>query len=546
MEEHSGGRRPRTTRQHFHPYAEYQNAHIPSSWKKETTTSDLEVMVLANASHDHLVAAGNPAYLHLLNQYLTLENYLQTALYSQPRQQSLQYKHPISMLQTPSTSPPRYIESLDPAEPLNLAPVSHSPSHSGPALPTAIYHPSTANNSASSKDHSSVEYEHSRSAPSLPNSKSSAHAQESLSSPSPFTKTAGSRLSFTSKANPKHSDAPPQRQQPLSTSRRNPTPYLIDMMEGAVIHSLEQNHSHISPSFLSVLSLRASLGMTVFLNVSVLKVPSAGEDSNYLTHPPFPFTVTEDPATCEVVLGRDWIDFALAFAKSLRITFASNTFEGREQSRQSGESSLLPSYIASSSSTPQDQKPPSPPASSKPSSKAKSGCSVSKTNKSKPSNTKKPPSESLNSSSNFQTKKYPNIKYWHEHDFRAALFESTKIKGNHFLEDENGKPIPWSQKRMIYAEVHKFWIDLTKKTQADVPRFRAVSAETLNEYTQWMEDAFPLLAMCEGHWKSKRLWVNRLSTWRSSPEAKELLQKKEEVKTNKDVDVVILGDDPQS
>ncbi|KAL0577315.1 Protein transport protein bos1 [Marasmius crinis-equi] len=107
--------------------------------------SNLEVMILATAPHEHLVAAGNPAYLHLWNQYLALDDFFQRSLESA---QALR----LQLQQSPSFPPggpthPSFAPLEDISSPVMNA--TSLPASSQPSSDTCIPAPASSSRPAS-------------------------------------------------------------------------------------------------------------------------------------------------------------------------------------------------------------------------------------------------------------------------------------------------------------------------------------------------------------------------------------------------------------
>ena len=81
-----------------------------------------------------------------------------------------------------------------------------------------------------------------------------------------------------------------------------------------------------------------------------------------------------------------------------------------------------------------------------------------------------------------------------------------------YMEDENGDPIPESERDAARAKAKAFWIKLFKNKIAPV-KFGAADLDIKEEYYLLMESSFPWLRYCENRWKAEQLWRNHYPPW---------------------------------
>ena len=81
-----------------------------------------------------------------------------------------------------------------------------------------------------------------------------------------------------------------------------------------------------------------------------------------------------------------------------------------------------------------------------------------------------------------------------------------------YMEDENGNPIPETQRNAACHKAKLFWNELLKKGKAP-PSGGKVNLHIRDEFVFLMEESFPWLCYCENHWKADRVWINHYPNW---------------------------------
>ncbi|KAL0072442.1 hypothetical protein AAF712_000205 [Marasmius tenuissimus] len=142
------------------------------------------------------------------------------------------------------------------------------------------------------------------------------------------------------------------------------------------------------------------------------------------------------------------------------------------------------------------------------------------------SQSKQPVSESISTCAKLDPDDYPDIKYWYEHRFHNARRDA-QAKSTDFLEHKNGECFTFQERVQVYAEASAYWESIAAEVGGEdgdgvdlVPCFRDASAKMMEEFVGRLEGAFPVLAMCEAGWKSKRVWIHQLKQWRQNVKAK--------------------------
>ena len=117
---------------------------------------------------------------------------------------------------------------------------------------------------------------------------------------------------------------------------------------------------------------------------------------------------------------------------------------------------------------------------------------------------------------------YPNVGHWGS---GAYLSMRKKHKGGGgsdinilggvyscYMEDENGSPIPDSERGAARTRARSFWWKLHNRGVAP-QKCGEVDSDIANEYIAFMEEGFPWLRYCKNHWKAMQIWHNHYSSW---------------------------------
>ena len=95
---------------------------------------------------------------------------------------------------------------------------------------------------------------------------------------------------------------------------------------------------------------------------------------------------------------------------------------------------------------------------------------------------------------------------------KTSRREGKKSTLSCYMEDENGDPIPNTQRDAARARARSFWRKLFNQGVAP-PKSGEADANITDEYIAFMEEGFPWLRYCENHWKSLQIWRNHYPSW---------------------------------
>ena len=86
-----------------------------------------------------------------------------------------------------------------------------------------------------------------------------------------------------------------------------------------------------------------------------------------------------------------------------------------------------------------------------------------------------------------------------------------------FMEDEFGQPIPEEIKEALRTDVFMYWNDVLQRGEgASLKNFMDLGLKRKDDFHETMENKYPWLRLCAGHWKVKQVWVNYFSRWRDA------------------------------
>ncbi|KAK1232335.1 hypothetical protein PQX77_004540 [Marasmius sp. AFHP31] len=406
--------------------------------------SNLEAMILANAPHEHLIAAGNPAYLHLWNQFLALDNYVQCSI-----ETAESLRRQIQMQNHPSFAP---LEDQD----MDSSPVVPGPMHAPPPIPTPN---------------------------SLPDRNPSQNNTNSLN-PSPNSLTFASNAAFSSVAAPASASSRPE-------SRCSPIARLMSPFD----HPQERQGGGGRAPFTSM-----PLGQSQSHSDAQTRsqTPASESDPKPKTTPTKksvgpskkPKAKSTAAATPKKTSSKK------AGFKPPKLVGTANKVKVPRSSKSASSSSSLPPRSQSQS-------------------KQAASESVSTS-----------PDSDTNPKSKLDPDDYPHIKYWYEHRFHNARRDA-QAKSTDFLEHEDGEFFTLQERVQVYAEASTYWESIAAEAGGEdgdgvdlVPCFRDASAKMMEGFVGRLEGAFPVLAMCEAGWKSKRVWIHQFKQWKQNMRSK--------------------------
>ena len=119
---------------------------------------------------------------------------------------------------------------------------------------------------------------------------------------------------------------------------------------------------------------------------------------------------------------------------------------------------------------------------------------------------------------------FPQTKFWYVTSWRG-IRNAGKAKDpdvnapvlSMFLEDQFGKLVSEEVKDEVLDALQSYWIDV-HNTGEKIRGWSETGLLRKDDFQTTMERKFPLLRLCEGHWKVRQLWTNYTGKWkRSSP-----------------------------
>lgn len=121
----------------------------------------------------------------------------------------------------------------------------------------------------------------------------------------------------------------------------------------------------------------------------------------------------------------------------------------------------------------------------------------------------------------FRTR-YWNVASWREKrnngkikdsDINAPIFSI-------FMEDEFGVLVSDEVKDEVLDTLQSYWIDVHDSGEL-ICNWKETGFRRKEDFLATMERKFPWLRLCEGHWKTKQLWINYFGRWKRSPSNKQ-------------------------
>jgi hypothetical protein len=76
-----------------------------------------------------------------------------------------------------------------------------------------------------------------------------------------------------------------------------------------------------------------------------------------------------------------------------------------------------------------------------------------------------------------------------------------------FFEDESGNPVSDEVKDQVRGDLTAYWLDMVKDGETPC-HYKGLGFKRREHYRKTMEEKYPWLWLCEGHWKVKQIWVN--------------------------------------
>jgi hypothetical protein len=76
-----------------------------------------------------------------------------------------------------------------------------------------------------------------------------------------------------------------------------------------------------------------------------------------------------------------------------------------------------------------------------------------------------------------------------------------------FFEDESGSPVSDEVKDQVRGDLTAYWLDMVKEGETPC-HYKGLGFKRREHYRKTMEEKYPWLRLCEGHWKVKQIWIN--------------------------------------
>ena len=84
-----------------------------------------------------------------------------------------------------------------------------------------------------------------------------------------------------------------------------------------------------------------------------------------------------------------------------------------------------------------------------------------------------------------------------------------------FMEDEFGQPVSDDVKKEVRGDIAGYWTDVHNSDE-DLGNWKEIGFKRREDFRKTMEGKYNWLRLCEGHWKTKQLWVNYFPSWKTS------------------------------
>ena len=152
---------------------------------------------------------------------------------------------------------------------------------------------------------------------------------------------------------------------------------------------------------------------------------------------------------------------------------------------------------------------------------------------------------------NLKKEDYKGVKYWPQSAWQAirnrakAKEVDTPVLGL-FFEDEFSMSVSDDTKEEVQGDLTAYWVNMLREGELPV-HYSSLSLKRREVFRKTMEDKYPWLRLCEGHWKVRQIWVNHYRKSRihtiinSDPE----LQKKFPASKNKTPEPIEVSSDTE-
>ena len=91
---------------------------------------------------------------------------------------------------------------------------------------------------------------------------------------------------------------------------------------------------------------------------------------------------------------------------------------------------------------------------------------------------------------------------------------SSGIKSTDYLEHASGRPLNRAECQPLYAHAQVIWTTFANNSSTGPPPgYKMATLEYLAQYRAEMEREFPILQLCERHWKADHVWILNYPSW---------------------------------
>ncbi|KAF9784528.1 hypothetical protein BJ322DRAFT_1109247 [Thelephora terrestris] len=113
---------------------------------------------------------------------------------------------------------------------------------------------------------------------------------------------------------------------------------------------------------------------------------------------------------------------------------------------------------------------------------------------------------------------YKRVKFWPRSVWQeirngAKLKESRALDSRPppvltlFFEDEFGVPVLADVKEEVQGDLTTYWVDMLQNSKLPM-HYSGLGLNRQEDFRKTMEEKYPWLRLCEGHWKVRQIWVN--------------------------------------
>lgn len=112
---------------------------------------------------------------------------------------------------------------------------------------------------------------------------------------------------------------------------------------------------------------------------------------------------------------------------------------------------------------------------------------------------------------------WPLVEWWDKEKWLAIKSSGAKSKNgipinSVFLEDVRGMPVSKGIRDGILKDARGFWTD-QKHDNHPPCNYNNTGVAMTEDFRKLLEGKYPILRLCEGHWKASQVWINNFSSW---------------------------------